>query len=171
VQITIKSFQKKIPVYPKRIKKTILKILSKEGLKKSGAITVCFVNERKIKKLNLKYHNKNAPTDVLTFDLSDKKNLSRRSDRRRSRASEVGIPSQGTYGLKASSGTTLADIVVSTDAAIQNAKSFKTTPFYELNLYVIHGILHLLGYDDKTAKGRKIMQNKANNILNANFRR
>ena len=140
MQITIKNFQKKIPVYPARIKKTILKILSKEGLKKSGAITVCFVNERKIKELNLEYHHKNAPTDVLTFDLSEKGNL-------------------------------LADIVVSTDAAIQNAKSFKTTPFYELNLYVIHGILHLLGYDDKTAKGRKIMQYKANKILNADFRK
>ena len=135
VQITIKSFQKKIPVYPKRIKKTILKILSKEGLKKSGAITVCFVNERKIKKLNLKYHNKNAPTDVLTFDLSDKKNL-------------------------------LADIVVSTNAAIQNAKSFKTTPFYELNLYVIHGILHLLGYDDCTQKQRQLMHRKEREYVN-----
>ena len=135
MQITIKSFQKKIPVYPKRIKKTILKILSKEGLKKSGAITVCFVNERKIKKLNLKYHNKNAPTDVLTFDLSDKKNL-------------------------------LADIVVSTNAAIQNAKSFKTTPFYELNLYVIHGILHLLGYDDCTQKQRQLMHRKEREYVN-----
>lgn len=129
MQITIKSFQKKIPVYPKRIKKAILKILSKERLKKSGAITVCFVNERKIKELNLEYHHKNAPTDVLTFDLSDKKNL-------------------------------LADIVISTDAAIQNAKSFKTTPFYELNLYVIHGILHLLGYDDKNKKNSLIMHKK-----------
>lgn len=134
VQITIKNFQKKIPVYPKRIKKTILKILSKEGFKKSGAITVCFVNEREIKKLNLEYHHKNAPTDVLTFDLK-------------------------------TPGTPLADIVVSTDAAIQNAKSFKTTPFYELNLYVIHGILHLLGYDDKTKKDRAIMYKKEETLL------
>jgi probable rRNA maturation factor len=134
VQITIKNFQKKIPVYPKRIKKTILKILSKEGLKKSGAITVCFVNERKIRKLNLKYHNKNTPTDVLAFDLSDKEDL-------------------------------LADIVVSTDAAIQNAKSLKTTPFYEINLYVIHGILHLLGYDDKNNKNSLIMHKKEQYFL------
>ncbi len=159
MQITIKSFQKKIPVYPKRIKKTILKILSKEGLKKSGAITVCFVNERKIKKLNLKYHNKNAPTDVLTFDLSDKKIALGDNSMRFSVVRKV------PYTFLHHKKNLLADIVVSTDAAIQNARAFKTTPFYELNLYVIHGILHLLGYDDKTSKKRRIMDKKADYIL------
>lgn len=53
----------------------------------------------------------------------------------------------------------MGDIIISTDAAIQNARKFKTTPAYELGLYVIHGVLHLLGYDDhgpvKTKRMRK----------------
>jgi rRNA maturation RNase YbeY len=58
-----------------------------------------------------------------------------------------------------------ADIVVSVDMAIHNASLFKTTPLYELCLYVIHGALHLLGYEDRTIKGRKLMQLKAETIL------
>lgn len=132
MKITIKNFQKKIPVYPKKIKELILKALSREGRKNSGRITVCFVDDKKIKELNLKYLHKNAPTDVLSFDLS--------------------VPEK--------QGSICADIVVSTDAASQNAKKFKTTTSYELRLYVIHGLLHLLGYDDRTPRERILMRKK-----------
>lgn len=57
------------------------------------------------------------------------------------------------------------DIAVSTDAAVINARIFKTTPLYELLLYVAHGALHLLGYDDKTIQQRKAMENRAKNII------
>ena len=40
------------------------------------------------------------------------------------------------------------EIVISTDAAVQNAKRFKTSVQKEITLYLIHGILHLLGYND-----------------------
>jgi probable rRNA maturation factor len=53
-----------------------------------------------------------------------------------------------------------ADIIISSDTAIRNAKIFKTRTAYELNLYVIHGLLHILGYDDRTLKQRKILQKK-----------
>ncbi|MDD2689228.1 MAG: rRNA maturation RNase YbeY [Candidatus Omnitrophica bacterium] len=131
MKITIKDFQKKIPVNPKRIKKTILNILSKEAIKKSGEITVCFVNDRNIKKLNLRYRGRNQATDVLAFDLSEPK-------------------SQRIFG----------DIAISTDAAVRGAKIYKTNVFYELNLYVAHGILHILGYSDHTTKEKGLMHKK-----------
>jgi probable rRNA maturation factor len=59
----------------------------------------------------------------------------------------------------------VADIVVSTDAAVTNARIFKTAPIYELYLYVIHGMLHLLGYGDESERKRKLMEKKAVNIL------
>ncbi|MFH1458118.1 MAG: rRNA maturation RNase YbeY [Candidatus Omnitrophota bacterium] len=107
--------------------------------KKSGEITVCFVNDKKIKELNLRYLQKNEPTDVLAFDSGD--------------------------------------IVVSTDAAIRNAKIFETERLYELYLYIIHGVLHLSGYDDKTPKLKKKMDKKTKEIFkkcgsfNADLRR
>ncbi|KPK97483.1 MAG: hypothetical protein AMJ95_08760 [Omnitrophica WOR_2 bacterium SM23_72] len=57
------------------------------------------------------------------------------------------------------------EIVVSTDAAIRNAKIFKTEPLYELYLYVVHGLLHILGFKDRTQKQRAHMQQKAEQIL------
>lgn len=86
--------------------------------------------------MNRRYSGKDEPTDVLTFDITGPK------DR----------------GL-------CADIIVSTDAAVRNARTFKTTSEYELFLYAVHGVLHLCGYDDCTGRKRKRMQQKAIGIL------
>jgi probable rRNA maturation factor len=131
VKIIIKNCQKKIPVYPKRIKEIILKVLTQEGRKNPGQLTVCFVNDKKIRELNLKYLRKNAPTDVLSFNLGESRKKAPIS----------------------------ADIVVSTDTTVKNAKIFKTSVPQELKLYVIHGLLHLLGYADHTP-GEKILMRK-----------
>jgi len=71
VKITISNLQKK-PIYPLRTKKSILRALRGEGVKR-GEITVTFVNDRLIKKLNQKYLRKNRATDVLAFDLAGDK--------------------------------------------------------------------------------------------------
>jgi len=138
VKITIKNLQKKIPIYPLRIKRTILKVLSSEKAKNFGEITVCFLNDSAIKKLNKKYLGKDDPTDVLAFDLS--------IDPQRS--------------------CSLADIFISTDTAIKNAGIFKTSPAKESELYVVHGILHLLGYDDRTIKQKQLMHKREAKYVN-----
>ena len=137
MKVAVRNLQKKIPVNPKRITKTVLKILSQEGIKKSGEITVCFVNDQRIKKLNLKYLGKNNPTDVITFDVAEPKTADK----------------------------IFADIVISTDRAIDNADAFKTSPYFELYLYVIHGVLHILGYDDRNIKDKLLMRKKEKNLL------
>lgn len=133
MKITVKNLQKKIPISPKRIKEAILEALSSQDIKKSGEITVCFVNDKKIRELNLKYHHRDASTDVLAFDIS-----------------APGI-NRGMF----------ADIVVSTGTAVRNAKIYNTSPLYEAYLYTIHGVLHLSGYRDSSIRERKSMQAKA----------
>ncbi len=112
--------------------------MSSEGLRKSGELTISFVGDEKIKGFNKKYRGHNKPTDVLAFDAS----------------------------IPIDRGTIFADIMVSVDTAIRNARIFKTTPLYELYLYVIHGFLHLLGYSDKTKKQRNVMHEKEQRYLN-----
>jgi probable rRNA maturation factor len=138
VEIIIRNFQKKIPINPKRIKTAILKVLSKESIKKSGEITVCFVSDNRIRKLNAKYLKENAPTDVLSFNLSTSK-----------------YPNSLT-----------ADIIISADTAVRNSKVYKTTPIFELNLYLIHAILHILGYKDSSPKQIRLMRKKENQYAN-----
>lgn len=132
MQIIIKNLQKKIPINLKKLKSAVLKVLSCErAFKKSGEITILFLDDKQIKELNLLYLGRDCPTDVIAFDNSTKKK------------------------------ELCADIVVSAETAVRNARIFKTTPLYEIYLYVIHGLLHILGYDDKTIKQRKIMENRA----------
>lgn len=78
------------------------------------------------------------PTDVLAFDFTQPLNKNR----------------------------IFADIVISTDTACRNAKIFKTTYLYELNLYLIHGVLHLLGYDDRTQSQIQLMHKKEREYVN-----
>jgi probable rRNA maturation factor len=140
VRIIIKNLQKKIPVYPKRIKKAILSALSSEGIKRSGEITVSFVSDAKIKHINSHYLRKNQVTDVISFDLSEKH----------------------------ASNRLCADIVISAPQAARNARAFKTNLAHELTLYALHGALHLFGYDDRNQKDRLIMQKKQEELLKKN---
>ncbi|MDD5109184.1 MAG: rRNA maturation RNase YbeY [Candidatus Omnitrophica bacterium] len=130
MKITIKNLQNKLPIHASKIKKLIRKIVEGEKVKESGWINICFVNNARIKKFNAKFLKNNTTTDVLAFNLGDRKKV------------------------------ILADIMISTDKAIKQAHNFNTTCDYELLLYVAHGILHILGFDDHTKSQIKIMRKK-----------
>ncbi|MFA5118332.1 MAG: rRNA maturation RNase YbeY [Candidatus Omnitrophota bacterium] len=59
----------------------------------------------------------------------------------------------------------LADIFISTDRAAAQSAVFKTSLLYELYLYLIHGILHVLGYDDLCSKERALMRKREKLLL------
>ncbi|MDD5156000.1 MAG: rRNA maturation RNase YbeY [Candidatus Omnitrophica bacterium] len=142
MNIAIKNLQNKITVSRRilsEIKKVIRKTWKSQGYtNKEAEITVCLANNRRMRRLNLRYLGKDKPTDVLAFDLTAK-------DKTHTRL--------------------IADIIVSAETAAANARRFKTNASYELLLYVVHGLLHILGYDDKGLRQRKIMQAKAARIL------
>lgn len=83
---------------------------------------------------------KSTPTDVLAFDLSQTKSLMARKQ---------------IFG----------EIVISVDTAKRNAQIFNTNFNYELTLYLVHGILHLLGFDDRSKDKRKLMRRKEQELL------
>ncbi|MEW6170989.1 MAG: rRNA maturation RNase YbeY [Candidatus Omnitrophota bacterium] len=131
-KIIIKNLQNKIPLHLNRIKNIIQKITRLEGIKYS--VSIIFVDDRFIKKLNKQFLKENHPTDVLSFPVK-------------------------------SCNLLLGEIIISVETAEKNSRIFKTTFETELYLYIIHGILHLLGYDDLTNKKRKIMERKQANLL------
>jgi len=139
MDIIIKNFQKKMPIQSTRIKGVIRRVLAEEEIKAKGEITFCFVNAAAIRQVNLNYLGRNLSTDVIAFNLAPQK----------------------TRGTR----TIIADIVISTDAARSNSRIFKTAPQYELYLYIIHGLLHLLGYDDEKKKERALMQHRQKELL------
>lgn len=134
VNIAIINQQHRIPVDSLVIKKIAQIILSREKLKNKD-LSITIVSEKKIRKLNKEFLGKDRTTDVLSFSFSSRES-------------------------RPASENTLGDVVVSSGAAIKNARVYKTTAKKELYLYVIHGILHLAGYDDGISRERAVMRKK-----------
>jgi len=59
----------------------------------------------------------------------------------------------------------LKEILISSDTALRNSKRFNSSFENELVLYVIHGILHLSGYDDGTILEKRRMSSKEDKVL------
>jgi probable rRNA maturation factor len=57
------------------------------------------------------------------------------------------------------------ELIISVECAIRQASRFRTTPARELVLYVVHGILHLHGYDDQTPNGRRRMRRAERRLM------
>lgn len=58
----------------------------------------------------------------------------------------------------------LGEVIISSDTALRNSRIFNTSFEEEIVLYIIHGILHLFGYDDETAGAKNRMSKKENGI-------
>jgi probable rRNA maturation factor len=100
-----------------------------------------FCNDNALLKINRKYLDHNFYTDVITFDLSSSRE-------------EI-----------------LADIYISVDRIRENAKSLKLSLKEELHRVMLHGLLHLCGYNDKTEVQRKLIRKKEDFYLNLYFER
>ena len=103
-----------------RKSKDLLKRLSTRYKLDDPEITLVFVDNRAIKKLNKKYLKKDAPTDVLSFPIGEKS-------------------ADGKFYL--------GDIVISVPQAFKQCFSQEHGLEKELELLTIHGFLHLLGYE------------------------
>jgi len=91
------------------------------------AVDVVFVGPRRIRTLNRTYLGRDYPTDVLSF----------------------GYPGESEGGLP-----WLGEMVLAPDVALENALRWRTSPEREVRMLLVHGMLHLLGYDHETDDGR-----------------
>lgn len=101
-------------------------------------LSLVLVNDMYIRNLNWKYRRKDSATDVLAFPMRDSRRLS---------------------------GVILGDVVISVETAAKEAKKRKKDIQDELDLYFVHGILHLLGYDDEKPRARKKMKDKERELM------
>jgi probable rRNA maturation factor len=113
--------------------------------------SVCLVTNAQIAKWNAAYRGKNKPTDVLSFPANDEaspKAKVRPGPRRgRSRFFTSSISS-------ASSTSYLGDIAIAPAIARRNARLYGRTLDQEIRILILHGILHLMGYDHETDTGQ-----------------
>jgi len=102
------------------------------------SLEINFISEESILDINKSFLKHNYSTDIITFNYSGE-------------ANHID-----------------GEIFISIDDALINSKKYKVSISEELVRLVIHGVLHLLGYDDQTSSDKKIMKRLENKLLSMN---
>jgi probable rRNA maturation factor len=134
--------QRKVPVDSRRLKAVARAALAAERVT-AAELSVTVVDDRRIAAVHGEWLDDPTPTDVMTFDL--------------------GMPGDPTLR---------GDIILSAETAAREARRLAPgrqgwTPHLELAYYLVHGILHLTGYDDRTAADRRRMRLREREVMKA----
>lgn len=129
VKVIISNSQKKVKI-PTGIRLLIRRcchaVLELEKFDSPAEVSVRFVDNEEIRKLNKTYRNIDKETDVLSFPLGE----------------------NGKYDVNLDTGAKmLGDIVISMEKAVEQAKEFNHPLQREVGFLTVHSMLHLLGYD------------------------
>ncbi len=124
------------PSVNKRAVHRLILSLKKEYKLTLSFLSISFINSEELREINRDFLKHNYETDVITFNYSKK--------------------------LKDIDG----EILISFEEAKYNAKKFNVSYGKELSRLAIHGMLHLLNFDDKDRKGKKIMKQEENKLIN-----
>lgn len=131
--------------------------------KKAGDISFVFCSDAFLLKMNKEYLNHDTYTDIITFDYSKDNSA---NDLRFSTPLEV-TPKGGVSRTKKTTDPISGDIFISIDRVKENASNFSKTFEDELHRVIIHGVLHLLGYKDKTKIAKAEMRKQEDICLKA----
>ena len=124
----------------KRAVHSLISSIKKEFYLDISSLSISFINSEELREINKEYLNHDYETDIITFNYSKK-------------PKEID-----------------GEILVSYEEAKRNAKIFNVTYGKELSRLVIHGMLHLLNFDDNNKENKKIMKRMENKlILSYNF--
>jgi probable rRNA maturation factor len=130
------------------------------------SLAVALVSDSQMARWNSAYRGKNRPTDVLSFPADGpvpqgkikpiRDNKSRPNSRRArsARTSEVAAFSSTSFTSSSSSPSYLGDIAIAPGVARRNAARFGRTFEQEMRILILHGVLHLMGYDHETDQGQ-----------------
>lgn len=122
--------------YKKDMNVIVTGILKKLQLHDSTEISVLFTDDVNMRAYNRTYRKLDKTTDVLSFP-------------------------QGFDG----DNKVLGDVLISVDTALRQAKTYNVSVESEIERLLVHGILHLVGYDHKKQKEREVMREMENNLI------
>ena len=128
----------------RRIAQTVLKA---EGVAPPYEVSLVFTDSETVKQLNRDYRGVDEPTDVLAFYMLPQKEAD----------SSFALPPDGV--------TRLGEVIISYPQAIEQAREQGHSTERELALLIIHGILHLLGYDHEEPEEEAEMRTREKGLL------
>ena len=149
-EVEIDDSQKVLKVDHRRLADVARSVLAAEKCV-SATISLAIVDNEMINEINVRYLQHDFPTDVLSFLLEEEID-----------PDSLPIPkgSPRGYGKRIE-----GEIILSSEMAKQMATKYRWRPVDELTLYVVHGLLHLCGYDDMTRKEQASMQQREREVL------
>ena len=129
IKVIISNEQKEVKI-PTGVRMLVRRccnaVLLQEGFEGSAEISVTFVDNEEIHKLNKQYRNIDRETDVLSFPLGE----------------------NGEYDINHDTGAKmLGDVVISLPKAVEQAQMYGHSLQREVAFLTVHSVLHLLGYD------------------------
>jgi probable rRNA maturation factor len=140
--VAVANRQRRVAVSPARLAHTAGRALAALG-RAAGDVDVLVVDDAEIRRLNGRHRGVRRRTDVLAFPLET-----------------PGLPSP-----------LVGQIVISAETARRQASRLQVPLAIELDLLVTHGVLHLVGYDDREPVEAGLMHERARQILSARRRR
>jgi probable rRNA maturation factor len=135
IRVAVASPQDIVPIDRARMRQTAKMVLEGEQIH-DAEVSLAFVDNATIHQLNKRYLQHDEPTDVLSFPLSE--------------------PNARRLA---------GELVIGAEVAQGEANGRGHPVEAELALYVIHGLLHLCGYDDKTSTGATAMRERERHYL------
>jgi probable rRNA maturation factor len=139
MEVWVTNLQHKVSIETSFIRDVVMSALRIEGYPQPPDVSVALVDDAYIRVLNREYRGVDQPTDVLAFPME----------------SESGAREDPALG----------DIVISLERAREQARQFKHPIRREVALLAVHGLLHLLGYEDDSEAGASAMWSKQKQLL------
>ena len=118
-------------------------VLEREEVPDVTELSLAIVDTEEMVRLNEQYRGKSGPTDVLSFGCDDP------------------CPTDSDQPI------TLGDVVIAPEVAEEQARELGHTIEEELNLLLVHGVLHLLGYSHDSDEDAAVMQERERVLLEA----
>lgn len=144
--------QHRWPIDADRLQRAVQQVLADAGVQQAE-VSLAVVDNATIWQLNRRHLQHDYPTDVLSFRLDEHAPASRPADP----AGDV-VSEQCADEQCADDQILEGQLVVSAEMAAERAAEFGWSADDELMLYVVHGTLHLVGYDDHGEEDRQVMR-------------
>lgn len=144
MQISVVSHREPEPLELGAFERLAAFVLEREQAPQAVELSIAIVEIEEMARLNAEYRGKEGPTDVLSFECDD--------------PCAVTEPDEPI---------TLGDVVIAPAIAESQAAEYGHTVEEELNLLLVHGVLHLLGYDHIEDDDASVMQARERVVLEA----
>jgi len=151
--VSISNRQRLLPVDRRRLVRLVEAVLTLEQVARAE-LSVAIVDDGEIHDVNRRFLGHDYPTDVISF-LLDSATITK---------------DRGAAGrtIRRGAGKRIdGEIVISAETARRWSVRFGNSPERELELYLVHGLLHLCGYDDLTPREKRLMRRREAEALAA----